>query len=274
MRDFLDLLDRRLAALSRTEAHATSTAAHQAGRTSRGRRRRPAFLGGVGAASAVVAAFLLTGTSAAELPILATPATDASEIRDKVPIAASAGVDFAAAHAFDTPAGPGYVLTSEQTDTVCLATPDPWVPGSLGAACTRPMAKVEREGIAIESVGDRAVHPNATNLVAFVLPDGAEDVQLQSAGEARPAATPHGVAVFEVGDHPATLTWSVDGQPHRRTFEGPLRAGGTWIVPCPDGRHVTGPAPPLKAVRGDDIAGQLAEQQAVRRAAQRKACAR
>lgn len=235
MQDFLDDLDRRLADL-----------AEPAREPHRG-RRRAGLLGGVTAVlAAAAAAFTMTGTSIADLPILDTETRDAASLATTARSAAEAGVDFSQAHVFRTPAGPGYALVNEATQTMCLVIPDPLAPGSVGQACDSPISKVERRGMFAEVVGDRDTDPDATSLVAFVLPEDAEDVRLRIGGRAVQPTIESGVVVAEL-PREATLSWTVDGRRAERRLEGPFQKTTAVGFQCPDGRQVTAPVPPTGA---------------------------
>ncbi len=241
MRDFLDHLDRKLATLAiGTSGETIAAPPHQ-----QQARRRP-FL--AGSAVAVVATctgvFAMTGTSTAGLPILSTPTTDATAIRDTEPTARKASVDFSKAHAFQTPAGPGYVLVDPSDDALCLAVPDPNGPGDYGTECVTRRRDVERDGLMAAFPGDRAVDPQATALTVFLLPEGAEEIRLTVDGKTSNPAVASGIAVMQLPTE-GTLQWVVDGQPAKRTLEGPFPATGGLVVECPDGRRerIADPAP-------------------------------
>ncbi len=256
MRDFLDQLDRRLAAAAQKPEPGTAP------RTAR--RRRPAALAGLTTVLAVGAAsFTMTGTSVAELPILGTPTTDATSLRGKVPAADEARVDFSKAHAFGTPGGPGYALVNDDTDTVCLVAPDSASPGDYGSVCKRPIAQIEREGMALQIARDASSTAGATATTVVLLPEHATGVRLRSEGRTSTPAIESGVAAFELrGD--GTLHWTQDGQRRQRQFLGPFRTDYV-TVPCPDGRTARAELPP-PALSGRAVGAFL-------RKAQEKACA-
>lgn len=262
MKDFLDQLDDRLQALAVLETTPADTT-----RPKKARRRRGAWLGAITATLAAgAAAFTMTGTSLADLPILDTPTTDASGIRQAVPAVADRGVDFSKAHSFGTPGGPGYVLVTPETDTVCIVVPDAEAPGTYGSSCGTPLERVEREGLFVEMVGDQGQNPDATNLVAFVMPDGAEDVRLRTEGRTTEPELQSGVLVEELRKE-GVLSWTVDGKPFRRLVEGPFPAGGGVTYSCPDGR-----ARPGKEISPDLTTPE--EIRAASRKAMKEACAR
>lgn len=259
MQDFLAALDQHLMVLASTPAAEAVTSAP------RRRRRRPLLAGAATALVAGAGVLTMTGTSTAELPILATPTTDESALRTRIPAAAEAGVDFSAAHRFSSPGGPGYVLVGLENQAVCLIVPDPDAPGSFGTSCAKSIATVRRDGLQAEFPGDLGKDADAKALSVFVLPDGAKDVRLSSRGT---NTTPHiesGVAVTELA-HEARLRWTVDGRPASKLLEGPFPALTRVEAPCPDGRTVHYPLPPTTTPRE--------EFNAALRAAAKKACAR
>lgn len=238
MQDFLDDLERRLTTLAAGDAPAPTPA-----RAPRNfRRRRPAFLGALTALLAAgAAAFTMTGTSLADLPILDTDTQDASEIESEADAARAAGVDFSKAHVFGTPGGPGYALVNPRTDTMCLVVPDPDAAGTFGQSC-EPIADVERRGMSAELSGDTDRDPSATSLVVFVLPEDAEDAVVTIRGRRATSVIKSGIVVFQTPAR-AVLSWTVDGVRAERAFAAPFRSTGAGYV-CPDGRQVTGrPAP-------------------------------
>lgn len=242
MRDFLDGLDERLAAIAVDPPEPAPAAV-----TRKARRLRRAIVGALTAGvGTVIAIFAMTGTSLADLPILSTGTTDATAIRRQVPAVQRAGVDFSKAHAFGTPGGPGYVLATPKQDTVCIVIPDPRAPGDYGSSCGTPLAAVEADGLAAELVGDRGIDPNATSIFAFVLPDDADDVRLRSGGRTRDAEVEAGVAVGEITEQTDVL-WTVDGKSASKRFEGPFQGTGGGLATCPDGRTV--PLPDVGAER-------------------------
>lgn len=241
MKDFMDGLDERLRVLAADEQTYDEPAAAPAAKARVRRRfRRPAILGSATAALGVIAAtFAMNGTSLADLPILGTPTTDASRAAKGNQAARKAGVDFRKAHAFGTPQGPGYVLLTPERDTICISIPEPGIPGAYGGQCKRSIAAVERDGLAIEFAGDLGTDPEATSLFAFVLPDGASDVRVRDEdGHTRVPSLEAGVFADEIR-RPVTLTWSVDGRPARRTFQGPFPATSTAMFTCSDGGTVS-----------------------------------
>lgn len=246
MRDFLDDLERRLAVMA--EEHpdlAVEPAPIPATRRRRG--RRPAILGSLTALiAAAAAAFTMTGTSMAELPILSTDTQDASALKERAKAAAEAGVDFSKAHVFGTPGGPGYALVNEETQTLCLAVPDADTPGEYGVSCGTPLSKVEREGLGAEIVGDLGNDPKATALMVFVLPQDADDVRLASTPRGATFSVESGVAVIDTPSE-TRLTWTVDGRPQSKLIEGPFPAGGGVGISCPDGTAKSIPLPPKDA---------------------------
>ena len=243
MRDFLDDLERQLAAMAEEHPDLQPEPSPARQPIRRGRRRRPAALGGLAAVlAAVAAAFTMTGTSLAELPILGTPTQDASKLKQQAGEAAKAGVDFKAAHVFGTPGGPGYALVNKKTQTLCLVTPDPSIPGTYGVSCGQPISKIEREGLKAEMVGDLARDPNATALVAFVLPEGAKDAHLTSLPPRSTFKVDSGVAVINTTGE-TKLVWKVDGVPHSEIIEGPFPATETLGLLCSDGTRTNVPMP-------------------------------
>jgi hypothetical protein len=248
VKDFLDQLDERLSLIAHDLATDEQT---PAGATRKRSRKRPAFLGGLTAALAAAAALVaMTGTSMADLAILTTPTTDASELRPALSAADDAGVDFTKAHAFGTAGGPGYVLASPKLDALCIAVPDPGTPGDYGQTCAGPLASVERDGLSTLLLGQGV---GATNTVAFVLPDGAKDVRLRVGGESTRPPIESGVLVAVLREA-AVVSWTVDGRPAHKAFRGPSAQTGIAFA-CPDGRAVTAPlradgsAPSQKALR-------------------------
>lgn len=230
MRDFLDQLDGQLQAVAAEQQAARTVPAR--------RRRRPALLAGATASLAALGTvFALSGTSLADLPILATPTQDASRISGAAPAARKAGVDFSQAHAFDTTAGPGYVFLTPPRDVLCLTVPDPSEPGQYGGTCGA-VERVERDGLELELAGDRGNDPAATSTVGFVLPEGARDVRLREAGGSTSRPTVQaGVLTAEIAAE-ATVLWEVAGQQRSKRFAGPFAASSGVIVTCPDGRDV------------------------------------
>ena len=237
MQDFLADLDEQLAVVA-------SSAPTPRGRPARVRRRLPLAAGGAAAVIAGAGALLMAGTSTADLPIFSTPTTDATALRGQAPGAARLGVDFSAAHVFRTPAGPGYVVTGTTSDALCMVVPDPHAPGDFGTACARSLGEVERRGLRAEFPGDRAIDPDAMAVSAFLLPDGAKDVRLTVSGRTTAPKIHSGVVVTEVPTE-GKLHWTVGGRPQSQVLEGPFQAGGSIALHCPDGRELTGPAPPL-----------------------------
>lgn len=245
MRDFADALDQRLATLAGELAaeglQETTKPKPAVSRMPTRRFRRPAFFGTLAAGTAAVGAFLaLSGTSLAGLPILETPTTDASSVRAAVPNVARLGVDFTKAHEFGTAIGPGYVLVNRTRDTLCVVIPD--TAASFGSSCTHPIAKVEREGLDAELVGDRTFDPNASTSFAFVLPEAATDVHLIGGAPTEPLRVENGVAVGSL-TQAGTLTWRVDG--HVTTKGIPAPFSGTKLA-CPDGGDIPASASVLR----------------------------
>lgn len=236
MQDFLDDLEQRLQQVAAEDAAPAHTAA------ARRRRRRPAVLGGLTAIlAAAAAAFTMTGTSFADLPILGTDTEDASHIESQAQSAAAAGVDFSKAHVFGTPGGPGYALVNEQAETMCIAVPDPAAPGSYGQSCA-PIATVEAEGLLGQIPGDTAKDPDATSLSVFVLPEDAENVQLETDGQRSTPKLESGVVVVQISSE-STLRWTVDDRQASTTLIGPLQTE-LMSIPCPGGRRVEIEPPP------------------------------
>lgn len=232
MRDFFDDLEQRLAVMAEQHPELQPSAPQ------RRSRRRPAILGAIAALlAAIAAAFAMTGTSLADLPILDTPTRDASELKDQVPGPARAGVDFTKAHAFETPGGPGYVLVNKERQVLCLVVPDAESPGDYGSACS-PIAKVERKGMLTEMVGDLGTDPKATSLATFILPEGAEDVRLRTGKRTSEPRIQDGVVVLDIKEE-STLQWTVDGRPGRLLLEGPFPATSSLMIECRDGTMVT-----------------------------------
>ncbi len=235
MKDFLDQLDSQLQAMATLEAeHAPASPAPRKTH----RRRRPAVLAGVTATLATLATvFAMSGTSMADLPILNTPTTDATALRDAAPGARKAGVDFSKAHTFPTPQGRGYVFLTPARDVLCLSVPQG---AEHGGACAPP-ARVEREGLSYELVGDLNDDPNASSMVVFILPEGASQVRLAGEdGPARAADVNSGVVAISIRAR-TRLLWQRAGRTESRAFEGPFPAGGTLGFTCPDGRKVSTP---------------------------------
>lgn len=265
MRDFLDDLERRLAVMANEHPELEPSPAPTKQPIRRG-RRRPALLGGLTAViAACAAAFTMTGTSLAELPILSTETQDASGLESRAGAAAKADVDFKQAHVFQTPGGPGYVVVNDTTQTLCVIVPDVNAPGDYGVTCDQPISKIERRGLKTELVGDRGQDPDATALVVYLLPEGAEDVRLT----ARPPGTTFklesGIAVIETVDETA-LRWTVDGVTTTKPIEGPFAATSSVSVICPDGSRKS--IPDLK----QQASPQAAQQ--VFKAARTRACAK
>lgn len=234
MQDFLDDLERRLSQAAIQDAPAAKPA-----RSPRNlRRRRPAILGGLTAAlAAAAAAFTMTGTSLADLPILQTDTQDASEVARAAPEAAEAGMDFSKAHPFATPGGPGYALTDEARRSLCVAVPDPAAPGTYGVTCS-PLEAAERQGQYV-SVADPGTATRAPSIVnVFVLPEDAENVVLESAGRQTEPTIESGVVVARLTDA-GRLTWSVDGRDGELALLAPLRPATASVVTCSDGTRRT-----------------------------------
>lgn len=262
MRDFLDELDSRLAILADEHPDLDPTPAPAPPAR---RRRRPALLGGLTALIATAAAaFTMTGTSLADLAILSTPTTDATAIKARAGAAAKAGVDFSKAHVFGTPGGPGYALVNKTTDTICLVVPDAATPGDYGSTCKRPLARVEREGMLLQSSGDTQQDPDATSLSVLILPEDAEEVRLQVGKRPADPQITAGVVVIEHREE-AILSWSQDGQRREEILPGPFETTGIQFA-CPDGSMAL--APPLSPnLRGQAVNDAV-------KAARKKACGR
>lgn len=232
MRDFLDDLEQRLAVMA--EQHPELLPSQPERRS----RRRPAILGAIAALlAAIAAAFTMTGTSLADLPILDTPTRDVSELKDRVPGPTRAGVDFTKAHAFETPGGPGYALVNKERQVICLVVPDAESAGEYGNACS-PIATVERKGMLTEMVGDLGTNPEAISLATFVLPEGAEDVRLRTGKRTTEPRIQDGVVVLQIKKE-STLLWAVDGRPGRLLLEGPFPETTSIVFQCSDGTMVT-----------------------------------
>lgn len=233
MKDFLDGLDDRLTQMAddiADEALAEVTPVRR-----RRSLRRPAFLGAATGSLAILGTvFALSGTSLADLPILSTETTDASSLKGKAGAPPADRVDFKEAHAFGTPGGPGYVMTSPERDTVCLTIPDATTPGEYGSSCSS-LSKAEREGIGAEIVGDRTFDPGATNTFAFVLPEDAGHVRLRAAdGKVTEPKVESGVVAAQVTAR-TVVEWTVDGRRGTATFEGPFGdPSGLLKISCPD----------------------------------------
>lgn len=260
MQDFLDGLDQRLMSLAEAQDQEAAAATHARPR----RRRRPAVLGGLTAGlAAVVAAFTMVGTSAADLPILSTATTDASRLKDVLPSLASRGVDFSQAHVFGTPGGPGYVFQAREGGPVCMAIPDAGTPGEYGSSCSGSLAQVERDGLGAELAGDRGSDRDAQSTFAFVLPDHAKDVRVTLDGRRVRPQIDSGV-VTATSQGPARISWTVRGVPADTSFQGPFETT-SFAYDCGDGRMATGP--PL-----DTDGKSLAESNAALKKARRAAC--
>ncbi len=265
MRDFLDDLERRLAVMADAHPDLQPAPAPEQ-RPVRRRRRRPALLGGLTAViAACAAAFTMTGTSLAELPILSTETQDASQLEARAGEAAKAGVDFKAAHVFQTPGGPGYVVVNAKTQTLCVIVPDVNAPGDYGVSCDQPISKIERRGLKTEMVGDRGQNPDATALVVYLLPEGADDIRLTAQPPGTTFDVESGIAVIETVEETA-LRWTVDGVTTTKTIEGPFAAAGSVSVICPDGSRKSLP----------DVEQQSTPQAAQKafKAARKRACSR
>ncbi len=199
-------------------------------------RWRAMLTGATAAATAVAATtVVLTGSSAAGLPILATETSDASVASTSR--LERAGVDFRQAHAFDTPDGPGWVVASADGQKICIAIPDSTSPGEYPTTCG-PTARVEQAGMALEIVGDKTNDAAAINLVGLILPLGAEDIRLRTAGTVAPATVEAGVAVAALRG-PGTFTYRLGERRHSRMFEGPFERS---FFKC-NGKHYPLPAP-------------------------------
>lgn len=238
MQDFLDDLGRRLEQVAAAEAPSPNRQ-----RSPRNfRRRRPAVLGGITAAlAAIVAAFTMTGTSLADLPILGTETQNAAHLEDQAETAKAAGVDFSKAHVFGTPGGPGYALLNERTKTMCLVVPDPSAPGTFGQSC-EPVDEVERDGMRADVVGVSGEGQNGTALTVFVLPEGADDPQVVIEGRRSTPDLESGIAVIQTPTG-GTLSWSVDGKRRQTRLAAALKTTSMAFA-CPDGRQVVASAPP------------------------------
>lgn len=265
MRDLLDALDERLSALSPATTTDPDPAGARPPRHERRRPRRRGLLGGAAAAGiAAGATFLVAGTSSAGLPILATPPTDASAVRERSPTAAAAGVDFSAAHRFATDAGPGYVVTNEETGTVCVLAPDAAAPGSYGTTCVESADVLERDGVVLQSQGvDRATKREINHFVV-VLPEGATEIQVRSGGRTRGGTVRDGILTGSTLGS-AVASWSVNGHPEDRDLRlTPSSGRARWM--CPDGRLAYGKEPTFTSGANDVAAAS--------RAAMKQACAR
>lgn len=235
MRDFLDGLEgelRMVAVAGRagtlgripTDARAASPT-----RRSWQRHRSAAVTAFAGLATVATTTVVLTTSSAAGLPILSTTSSDASSIASSTALPRSS-TDFRHAHAFDTPYGPGYVLTSRDGRQLCITAPDDATPGRYGSACS-PLAQAEQRGVALEMVGDLAADPKATNFVTFILPEHAENARLKQDGRGAPAEGQDGVIVA-VLVRSAVLSYRLRNRTVRVAFRGPFKSLG---VTCPGG---------------------------------------
>lgn len=262
MQDFLDDLERRLSQVAEQDAPAPKPA-----RSPRNfRRRRPAILGGLTAAlAASVAAFTMTGTSLADLPILQTDTENASQVARAAPQAAKAGVDFSKAHPFGTPGGPGYALVNEQAKSLCIAVPDPDIPASYGVSCEPSLAAVKRRGMSVALTRPATPSRPASVISVVVLPEDADDVSVESAGRRSTPRIESGVVVVEL-DAAGRVTWSVDGRPGAVELVAPMRDSGVALVTCPDGSRRTIENPPA---RGQNEASRDALRERTRAACRR-----
>jgi hypothetical protein len=137
-------------------------------------RRWPAVaVAALAAACLAVIALATTdrGTStAAALPILRTPAVDVTARQRVLQAPASRPLDLAHAHAFRAPrGGRGYVMTSTDGRTLCLALPD--ATEGYGVTCA-PLATVEAKGLVGMLVS--VTRKTGPSQVAAVLPKGTE----------------------------------------------------------------------------------------------------
>ena len=258
MRDLLDALDTRLAGLADLDAVAGASPHGRPGRQSHRRPtpQRRTLVGSLAAATGgIAAAFVLAGTSSAELPIFATPPTDATGVAGRVRLT-EPDLDFANAHSFRTPGGPGYAVRG--STAICLIAPDPSpdAPGQYGGACDGPSAEVERRGLLLQLTS--TADGKARLHVAFLLPEGATDAEVTSEGRIAKSSIDHGV-VFAHLPRGGEIAWKVEG---RRATQGvePVVPERAMRVACPDGRLAQ--LEPMEAGPGD------------LREATKKACAR
>ncbi|HET6506932.1 MAG TPA: hypothetical protein VFG42_09095 [Baekduia sp.] len=207
------------------------------------RRRRP---GRILVATAAVVLVVVAGGSARlggsdhvadaqTLPALRYPAHGAESMRGRLPDALVRSVNLAQARSFKSSAASGFVLPSDDGDSVCLVLADA---AGYGSTCA-PIARVREHGLVGQSISPS---PDAgPSRVAIVLPNDAPTPVLRyDDGSTEVVHIDHGVAtatvrasgVLTVGSGDATQTLRL------RAFE----PQGEFAVDCGNGRIVKVPA--------------------------------
>jgi hypothetical protein len=217
-------------------------AAQRAERGSRRRIRPRATFATAVVAAACAGAIVLsttggtTDTARAALPILAGKPVSLPSDGARFRQLHTAGMDFAKAHPVATLHGTGYVMSSVDGGTVCLAVPD--TVDGYGANCAAT-SRVEREGLVATLMAPSA--SAGPSEVVVVLPRGVSSATLTtSGGVAQPIAVRDGVAVAAISKDARVAYDAADGQ---RAFS--VRSHepqGSWALSCKDGRVVPVPS--------------------------------
>lgn len=213
------------------------------------RSRRPRRLevlasgiGGLGVAAA--ATTLLTGSSAAGLPVLRTPTTDGRGVTAGLDLGKP--IDFSHAHVVRTDEGEAAVVTIDDGTHTCLAIPDSQGDDGAMGGC-RDTGAVEREGFLVQSIPVQlAGTPAPRGSMAFILPVGASNARIFNGVEDRAVSVASGIALAYT--HGAgRLRYELGGHTIAVPLAGPFPDGKGV---CPDGYEYV-----PKIVPGSDANG-------------------
>jgi hypothetical protein len=226
------------------EAQITMAAQRQAaGRPVRHRGRRTTLALGVAAlVAAIVVSLGLSlsrdGTSpaSAALPILKRPGVDVSSLRRDFGTRLS--LDLTSGHPFKTPHGTGYVLSSSDGTTLCLAVPD--TIDGYGSSC-EALSTVQRSGL-VGTLVSPSPRSGASEVV-IVLPQGTDAATLTTkSGKTSALAIEAGVAVGTIAED-GHVTYDTPRGPRTIAVEAFEPDNGPTYVGCKGGRTFRVPSP-------------------------------
>lgn len=242
MNDFVNALEQQLIAGVRRHEQRRAVGRRRH-RWARGRKWVGLLLlpaaGAIGLAVFALAGVDLSGRTpnAYALPVLHTQSVDARAHRSKLRSLQRARMDFAHAHQISTPFGTGYVMTSADGNTVCVAVPDT-IEG-YGQSCSAA-SEVRSSGLVVSMVAaDKSQLPSE---LVVVLPSGASPPVLRfSKGGERRLPIRDGVASAAI-NHDAILVLTIGDRTLTQTLHA-VEPQGLFVMMCKDGYSASSRSP-------------------------------
>jgi hypothetical protein len=182
-----------------------------------------------------------TGSAEAHLPILDQKAVSVVTALGRF-ARLRTDMDLRRAHPIRTPQGTGYVLTSADSENLCLAVPD----GKIGYGSTcAPTAKVRTNGL-VATLMSPSAEAGPSEVVIVLPQDTATATMTTGDGPATRLAARDGVVAASVTEDTRVAFATADGQ-RTLTIRGHEPQRG-WAVGCKDGRTI--PVPTQKDTYG------------------------